>query len=227
MIYRANHKQPRAACVTAQDAAAMQPPKPSAKTVRPARKTASRFLSILVLVLVSSCVPARAGWLAQAGGTGHPVTFGEGSIIAIGVGLIFFLGKLVKSLGEIRAAYRTSVREEITLASAEKRDGAIPQPLITTRDNPPVGKREFDQHRERNTAAHAEIFEKLRDLEEKLRKEAEARTAALFEKLDAVSSELRSADDHNSDAIKTDISKLTMLVGELRGAMELMNRKLK
>ncbi|NBR90295.1 MAG: hypothetical protein EBS68_10335, partial [Rhodobacteraceae bacterium] len=122
---------------------------------------------------------------------------------------------------------RNFVRDEITLAGAEKREGTIPQPLITTRDNPPVGKREFDQHRERNTAAHAEIFEKLRDLEEKLRKEAEMRTAALFEKLDAVSSELRSADDHNSDAIKSDISKLTMLVGELRGAMELMNRKLK
>ena len=205
----------------------MQPPKPSAKTVKPARMTASRFLSILVLVIVSSCVPARAGWLAQASGTGHPVTFGEGTIMAIGIGLIFFLSKLVKVIGDMRKAGREFVGEANTLNEAEKRAGAIPQPLITTRDNPPVGKREFDAHRERNTAAHNDIFAKLRDLEEKLRKEAELRTVALFEKLDAVAGELRSADDHNSDAIKSDISKLTMLVGELRGAMELMNRKLK
>ena len=44
-----------------------------------------------------------------------------------------------------------------------------------------------------------------------------ADTILPFEKLDAVAGELRSADDHNSDAIKSDISKLTMLVGELRG----------
>jgi hypothetical protein len=226
MIYKTYYKPDRAACVTAQDAAARQPLKPRALIGGHSRNAASRFLLLLVLV-VSSCVPAQAGWLAQAGGDKQPVSPAEGSIIAIGIGLIVFLAKLVKSLGELRDAGRNFVRDEITLAGAEKRDGAIPQPLITTRDNPPVGKREFDQHRERNTSAHNDIFAKLRDLEEKLRKEAEARTAALFEKLDAVSSELRSADDHNSEAIKKDISTLTMLVGELRGAMESMSRRIK
>ena len=202
----------------------MQHPKPRALAgIHSKKNAASRFFA--VSVLLSSCAPAQAGWLAQA--SGQPVSYTEAGIIVVGLGLITFLAKLVKVIGELRTAGRNFVRESNIIDAAEKREGAIPQPLVTTRDNPPVGKREFDQHRERNTAAHNDIFAKLRDLEEKLRKEAELRTAALFEKLDAVSSELRSADDHNSDAIKSDISKLTMLVGELRGAMESMSRRLK
>ena len=202
----------------------MQPPKPRALAgIHSKKNAASRFFA--VSVLLSSCAPAQAEWLAQA--SAQPFTFGEGTITAVGFGLIFFLAKLVKAIGELRTAGRNFVRESNIIDAAEKRDGAIPQPLITTRDNPPVGKREFDQHRERNTAAHNDIFAKLRDLEEKLRKESEARTTALFEKIDAVAGELRSTNDTSSDSIKKDISNLTMLVGELRGAMEAMSRRLK
>lgn len=178
-----------------------------------------------MIVLLSSCAPAQAGWLAQA--SGQPVSYTEAGIIVVGLGLITFLAKLVKAIGELRTAGRNFVRESNIIDAAEKREGAIPQPLVTTRDNPPVGKREFDQHRERNTAAHNDIFAKLRDLEEKLRKENEARTAALFEKIDSVAGELRSADDHNSESVRGDIKELSVLVGELRGAMEAVNRRIK
>lgn len=204
----------------------MQPPKPRALAGSHSRKNAaSRSFAALVIVLFATCAPAQAGWLAQA--NGQPFTFGEGTITAVGFGLIFFLAKLVKAIGELRTAGRNFVRETNIIDAAEKREGAIPQPLVTTRDNPPVGKREFDQHRERNTAAHNDIFAKLRDLEEKLRKENEARTAALFEKIDSVAGELRSADDHNSESVRGDIKELSVLVGELRGAMEAVNRRIK
>lgn len=180
-----------------------------------------------ICVAVMCVQAAQAGEPAQQGAQSPDVSW----IQQLTVVVLFFTSgvgiALVKAINGMRNAALREVERiaDERIAANEKaedaaREGRMPQPFTIEKANPPVGTAEFKQYRERNTAAHAEMFDKLRAVEEKLRHEMKEEQEKLLARMDAGFAELRAADTDNANHVSSAILKLSENIATLRGAME-------
>jgi hypothetical protein len=165
---------------------------------------------------------------AAAQATADKVPLGQ-ALLTVGLFLISGTGiALINVILKLRTAALGVVDSRIDakkLADDKARNGGLPQPLVTTQENPPVGSAEFREHRERNTKAHTDIFEAIRATDAALKTELKHENEKLMERMEEGFAELREADSHSFEKISSELRALTGLIGELRGTVEQMARQ--